>query len=63
MGASPSWLQLGPDGGMPARMVLRYPEDHTPAGRTQVFLASCTGRVLAVRSTRTMPAAYRYAAM
>ena len=62
-GASPSWLQLGPDGGMPARMVLRYPEDHTPAGRTQVFLASCTGRVLAVRSTRTMPAAYRYAAM
>ena len=42
---------------------LRYPEDHTPAGRTMVTVGECSGRVLSAVSTRDMPARYRFARM
>ena len=61
-GARATWLQT-PGGPSPVRVVFKYPEDHTPAGRTQVFLAGCTGRLLAVRSSRLAPAAIQYSSM
>ncbi len=61
-GARATWIQM-PPGGRPVRAIFKYPEDHTPSGRTQVFLAPCTGRVLAAISSRQMPAAVRYSSM
>ena len=62
-GARATWLQMGADPAQAVRVVFKYPEDHTPAGRTQVFLAACSGAVLAVRNARQMPPSFRYTAM
>lgn len=61
-GARATWL-LMPGGHSPVRVVFKYPEDHTPAGRTQVFLAGCSGRVMTVRDARLAPASFRYSSM
>jgi uncharacterized iron-regulated membrane protein len=45
--------------GAPARVVMKFPEDHTPAGRTNVFLAGCSGEVVEARSSRAASLAYR----
>lgn len=58
-GAEATWIQTGASPGAPARVVMRYPGDRTPAGRTSVFLDPCSGRVLASVSTRTAPLAYK----
>lgn len=47
------------DGHGPARVIMKFPEDHTPSGRTNVFVAPCDGRVIDARSTRTAPVSYR----
>ncbi len=57
-GATATWIQAG-HAGDPVRVVLRYPGDRTPAGRTTVYLDPCTTAVLADVSTRTAPLAYR----
>jgi uncharacterized iron-regulated membrane protein len=62
-GAAPSWIQANVDPSKPVRIAFKYPEDHTPAGRTRVYLAGCSAQVLAVRNARTMPLSYRYAQM
>jgi len=54
-GARPTWIQ----GGDVVRVVMRYPEDHTPAGRTLVYLDPCSATPRSILSTRTAPAAYR----
>ena len=46
------------DIGAPVRVSFRYPEDRTPAGRSLVFLASCSGRVLQRIDTRSAPVSY-----
>ncbi len=61
-GARPSTGILDSKGG-PARVILKYPEDHTPAGRTNIFLSPCTGAILEARSSRTAPAAFRAVSM
>jgi uncharacterized iron-regulated membrane protein len=38
---------------------MKYPEDHTPAGRTNVFLDRCSGAVVSRVSSREAPVAYR----
>lgn len=43
----------------PLRVTMRYPEDRTPAGRTNVLLDHCTGNLLSFTSSRTAPAGYR----
>lgn len=58
-GAQATWIEAGRDPGAPVRVVMRYPGDRTPAGRTSVFLDPCTGAVLADISTRTAPLAYK----
>ena len=57
--ARATYLSLGDAGGKPARAILRYPEDHTPAGRTQVLLDACTGHVLSAIASRTAALDYR----
>ena len=42
----------------PVLVQLRFPEDHTPAGRTNVTLDQHTGAVLSVVSSRTAPILY-----
>ena len=37
----------------PAMVLLRYPEDHTPGGRSRVFVDRYDGKVLRATSTRT----------
>lgn len=37
------------------RLLLKFPEDRTPAGRSRVYLDQFTGAVLAVENTRTAP--------
>ena len=58
-GAQVTYVSLGDAGGKPARAILRYSEDRTPAGRTQVLLDACTGRVLSAISSRTASLDYR----
>jgi uncharacterized iron-regulated membrane protein len=45
----------------PASLALKYPEDHTPLGRTRMRLDAYTGRVLMVQSSREMSAPLKYA--
>lgn len=43
----------------PLRVSMRFPEDRTPAGRTNVYLNPTTGEVLSALSSRTAPAPFR----
>jgi uncharacterized iron-regulated membrane protein len=58
-GARVTWLDLGAPGSTPIRVAMKYPEDHTPAGRTNVFLDRCSGAVVSRVSSREAPVAYR----
>ncbi len=58
-GAQATWIQEGRGPGAPVRIVMRYPGDRTPAGRTLVFADPCSAAVLASVSTRSAPIAYR----
>jgi uncharacterized iron-regulated membrane protein len=51
-GASIMNIQLPPGPKRPAMVQLKYPEDHTPAGRSRVFVDKYRGRVLLAMSTR-----------
>ena len=55
-GASIMNIQLPPGPKLPAMVQLKYPEDHTPAGRSRVFVDKYGGRVLLAMSTRTAEA-------
>jgi uncharacterized iron-regulated membrane protein len=57
--AHATWIQANGEPGDPVRVVMRYPGDRTPAGRTVVYLDPCTGAVRSSISTRTAPVAYR----
>ena len=62
-GAHATVIQTDYDATRPVRVILKFPEDQTPAGRTLVFLAACTARPLVVVSSRTQSAAYRWTRM
>lgn len=62
-GAHATVIQADFDATRPVRVILKYPEDQTPAGRTLVFLAACTARPIQVISSRTQSAAYRWTRM
>jgi uncharacterized iron-regulated membrane protein len=47
----------------PARVQLKYPEDHTPVGRTIVYLDRCSGAVLDATLTRQASTGYKVATM
>ena len=49
-GAEIMFLSLG-NGPAPATVSMRFPDDHTPGGRSRVFVDRVSGRVLAVSSS------------
>jgi uncharacterized iron-regulated membrane protein len=53
-GAPILMVDLTPD--VPAMVALRYPEDHTPGGRSRVFIDRYRGTVLRATNTRTAEA-------
>ncbi|HEY2377906.1 MAG TPA: PepSY-associated TM helix domain-containing protein [Gemmatimonadaceae bacterium] len=55
-GAAIMNIQLPPGPKLPAMVQLKYPEDHTPAGRSRVFVDKYRGTVLLAMSTRTAEA-------
>jgi uncharacterized iron-regulated membrane protein len=57
-GARPTFLFAA---GNPARVIMKFPEDHTPAGRTNVYLEPCTAKPLAVQTSRDAPLRFKVA--
>ncbi len=54
-------VNLADDPDSPATVVMKFPEDHTPAGRTRAFVDPYSGKVLYLASSREMPWAITYA--
>jgi uncharacterized iron-regulated membrane protein len=59
-GARATVVELSDDATRPVLVIMKFPEDHTPAGRTRVFLDAYSGKVLALNSSRAEPAAVAY---
>jgi len=59
-GARATAMDLPDSTARPVLVIMKFPEDHTPAGRTRVFLDAYSGKVLAVISSRAAPAAVSY---
>ncbi len=62
-GAQPSFMELAMEPGDAIRIVLKFPEDHTPAGRTSVFLDPYTGKILSFHNTRTASFSFNFTRM
>ena len=62
-GAQPSFMELAMGPGDAIRVVLKFPEDHTPAGRTSVFLDPYTGKILSFNNTRTASFSFNFTRM
>lgn len=62
-GARATVMQIPRDPTRPVRVILKYPEDRTPAGRTLVYLSACTARPVQVLSSRLASGAYRWTRM
>lgn len=59
-GARVTALYLAEDPATPVQIVMKFPEDHTPAGRTRLSLDPASGQVLNVINSRTTPPAVSY---
>jgi uncharacterized iron-regulated membrane protein len=55
-GAHATWILLA---GNPVRLAMKYPEDRTPSGRTNVFIDAYSGIVVYQLNSRTGPLGYR----
>jgi uncharacterized iron-regulated membrane protein len=55
-GASPALILLGY---APVRVAMKFPEDHTPVGRTNLFIDPLTGKIVYQLSSRTGPLGFR----
>lgn len=62
-GAHATILDLGDSPRSPALIVMKVPEDHTPAGRTRLRIDRYSGQVLRFENARSMPAPMKYASM
>ena len=56
-------LELPRNAKQPAALALKFPEDHTPLGRTRMRIDAYTGKVLQIQSSRDLPPAMKYARM
>jgi uncharacterized iron-regulated membrane protein len=43
----------------PVRVIMKYPEDHTPAGRTNIFLDAYSGKVRMFTDARSAPLGFK----
>ena len=59
-GSRPTYLMLPDDPSTPAKLWFKFPEDHTPNGRSIQLLDPCTGRSVFTISTRSAPVSYLY---
>ena len=59
-GARATGINLADEPGSPVLVIMKFPEDHTPAGRTRVFLDPYSGKVLSLTSSREAPLAVAY---
>ena len=59
-GARATTVGLSDDAASPALVILKYPEDHTPAGRTRIFFDAYSGKILSLTNSRAAPAAVVY---
>ena len=62
-GARITGIQLPGNPKQAAAVQLKFPEDHTPAGRSRLRIDAYTGKVLQVQSSREMSAPVKYARM
>jgi uncharacterized iron-regulated membrane protein len=51
----------GIGGGSPVRITMKYPEDRTPAGRTNLYIDASTGDIVSMQTSRTAPIGTRVA--
>jgi uncharacterized iron-regulated membrane protein len=58
-GAHVTVLQYGEHPQDPVRIILKYPEDHTPAGRTNIFLDAYSGKVRRLQDARSAPVGFK----
>jgi uncharacterized iron-regulated membrane protein len=58
-GAQVTVIQLATSAETPVRIIMKYPEDHTPAGRTQVFLDTYSGKVRMLTDARSAPLGFK----
>lgn len=60
-GAQITAVQIPSDPRRPANVALKFPEDHTPVGRTRMTIDPYSGQVLRIQSSRDMPSPVKYA--
>ena len=58
-GAQITRIQLATSAETPVRIIMKYPEDHTPAGRTQVLLDAYSGKVRMLTDARSAPLGFK----
>ena len=52
---------LGIGGSSPVRITMKYPEDRTPVGRTNLYIDGSTGELVSMQTSRTAPMGTRVA--
>jgi uncharacterized iron-regulated membrane protein len=60
-GARITAIQMAATPQGPVRIVMKYPEDHTPAGRTNIFLDGYSGKVRMFTDARSAPLGFKLA--
>jgi uncharacterized iron-regulated membrane protein len=60
-GARPTEIYLADTPDHPAMVIMKFPEDHTPVGRTRILLDPYSGDVLSLTSSRATSLALSYA--
>lgn len=58
-GAQVTVIQMAAKPLAPVRIIMKYPEDHTPAGRTNLFLDAYTGKVRQLTDSRSAPLGFK----
>jgi len=58
-GAQVTIIALATTPKAPVRIIMKYPEDHTPAGRTQVFLDAYSGKVRQLTDAHSAPLGFK----
>jgi len=59
-GARPTAIDMSDGPASPVLVILKFPEDHTPIGRTRVLLDAYSGSVLSLTNSREAPPAVAY---
>ena len=58
-GAQVTVLEYGDGPQDPVHVIMKYPEDHTPAGRTNLFLDGYSGKIRRLQDARTAPVGFK----